>query len=257
MANRKLKILCLHGYRQSKDAFRAKTGSFRKGVKKFAEFVMFDAPHLIDPDAIKDDDNAGERGWYFCHDHHYHSTEETSSYVGLQESIARVQEVIAEQGPFDGMLAFSQGAQFLAILCAQAQLARARGEVPAIDPKFAIFISGEATMLPIDAQNANTDHEELFGPTSMGGQSGDASAEGEQAGPPLVVHVPTMHIMGTTDQVIPVALSQELATTHFAEPVQVVHEGGHFVPWPKANTPQRDAILRFFAQRVAALDALA
>ena len=36
----KLKIVCLHGYRQNADTFRSKLGSFRKNVQKFAEFVF-------------------------------------------------------------------------------------------------------------------------------------------------------------------------------------------------------------------------
>lgn len=65
--------------------------------------------------------NIVELGWYFCQDKHYHSTQATDHYVGIEESISRVESVIESDGPFDGFLAFSQGAQFLAILCALAQ----------------------------------------------------------------------------------------------------------------------------------------
>ena len=44
---RPLKILCLHGYRQSGEQFRTKTGGFRKLFKKKCEYVFINAPHFI------------------------------------------------------------------------------------------------------------------------------------------------------------------------------------------------------------------
>lgn len=43
----KLKILALHGYRQNADVFKAKTGSFRKILNKYAKFTYITAPHKI------------------------------------------------------------------------------------------------------------------------------------------------------------------------------------------------------------------
>lgn len=42
----KLKVLALHGYRQSGDSFRTKIGSFRKYLNKYVEFVFVTAPHI-------------------------------------------------------------------------------------------------------------------------------------------------------------------------------------------------------------------
>lgn len=44
---KKMKILALHGYRQNADAFKMKTGSFRKIFHKFAEFTHVTAPHKV------------------------------------------------------------------------------------------------------------------------------------------------------------------------------------------------------------------
>lgn len=46
-SSNKLKILALHGYRQNAENFKAKTGSFRKIVQKFAEFTYVTAPHKV------------------------------------------------------------------------------------------------------------------------------------------------------------------------------------------------------------------
>lgn len=40
----KLKILCLHGYRQNADTFKSKLGSFRKG--SFNEIVHVKIPNI-------------------------------------------------------------------------------------------------------------------------------------------------------------------------------------------------------------------
>lgn len=62
------------------------------------------------------------------------------------------------------------------------------------------------------------------------------------------ITTPTLHIMGIDDQVIPVDLSSQL-TKLFSDPVIVTHDGGHFVPWPKSGTSQREAIIHFFEQQ--------
>ena len=45
----KLRILCIHGYRQNEKIFREKTGAFRKIVGKHAELVFITAPHTVPP----------------------------------------------------------------------------------------------------------------------------------------------------------------------------------------------------------------
>lgn len=50
--SQKLKILCLHGYAQNAEVFRAKTGSFRKLVHKWAQFNYVNAPHKLTPEDI-------------------------------------------------------------------------------------------------------------------------------------------------------------------------------------------------------------
>lgn len=55
--SQKLKVLAIHGYRQSAETFRQKTGSFRKMVHKWAEFTYVTAPHkviLVDELAVDD-----------------------------------------------------------------------------------------------------------------------------------------------------------------------------------------------------------
>lgn len=57
----KIRILCLHGYRQNAESFRSKTGSFRKFVNKYAEFVFISAPHMAPP-IVEDDESKEGKG---------------------------------------------------------------------------------------------------------------------------------------------------------------------------------------------------
>ncbi|CAI0551789.1 unnamed protein product, partial [Linum tenue] len=46
-APRKLRILCLHGFRQNASSFKGRTASLAKKLKKIAELVFVDAPHEL------------------------------------------------------------------------------------------------------------------------------------------------------------------------------------------------------------------
>ena len=49
--NTKLKILCLHGYRQTSTSFYEKLGAFRKLVGKKCVMKLVNAPHLVPNDS--------------------------------------------------------------------------------------------------------------------------------------------------------------------------------------------------------------
>lgn len=50
----RLRILCLHGYRQNGFIFKNKLGSLRKILNKYAELVFIDAPHPANMDMTED-----------------------------------------------------------------------------------------------------------------------------------------------------------------------------------------------------------
>lgn len=64
----KLNLLCLHGYRQSGDSFKSKTGSFRKACKNYANFKYLDAPHLAKPMNDGDNHDEEQKSWWFNKD---------------------------------------------------------------------------------------------------------------------------------------------------------------------------------------------
>lgn len=123
----KLKILAIHGYRQNGDTFRAKTGSFRKLVHKFAQFTYITAPHKVIPveslDNIDDvniqqADDTEQYGWWFNRDDRtFRGIRKGGPAIGFEDSVRLIEETFEEHGPFDGLLGFSQGACFVGLLC--------------------------------------------------------------------------------------------------------------------------------------------
>ncbi|GIY44031.1 hypothetical protein CDAR_262641 [Caerostris darwini] len=124
--NRKLKILCLHGYRQDADSFKDKIGGFKKSIKNIAELVFINAPHEITTefcmtDNVEDGATIPKKGrsWWFCDDSNdFNSRTKCDEAQGFQKSLDVVNEAFKSQGPFDGILGFSQGGALAALICA-------------------------------------------------------------------------------------------------------------------------------------------
>ncbi|KAM4043994.1 esterase OVCA2 [Anomaloglossus baeobatrachus] len=189
-----LRILALHGYWQNEHSFRERTGTLRKNLKKRAELVLISAPLSIpDTEGQLED----PRGWWFSdpEKNSFNAMDETKCCSGLEESLDTVAKAFSELGPFDGILGFSQGAAFVAILCALKQ----QGD-PRFQFDFAILFGG--------FKSRATEHAHFY----------------KEA-----ITVPSLHVYGDTDRVIPGEMSQELAA-HFVNPLLHSHPGGHYIP---------------------------
>lgn len=202
-----LRILGLHGYAQNGEFFRARTGALRKAIK--AEFHFIDAPYAARASFITDaTDGANGRGpalgWW---DFEGASRPAASSrYVGLDETLSSLRHTIETEGPFDGILGFSQGATVAAMLCLLS---------PAPPPvSFVVLV---AAFLPRDL--------EVQRHFSSGACDG----------------IPTLHIMGEDDQLVPMESSAAVASC-FAGATTATHPGGHAVP---ASAPIRSALKSF------------
>ncbi|KAM9321435.1 esterase OVCA2 [Gastrophryne carolinensis] len=208
-----LRILALHGYWQNERAFWERTGALRKNLKNRAELVMISAPLLIPelPDGSSNEDGPREdpRGWWFSNPEKssFNAMEETKSCSGLEESLQTVAQAFSELGPFNGILGFSQGAALVAMLCAL----KKQGD-PRFSFDFAILVAGFKSL---------------------------ASEHSSYYQEPITV--PTLHVYGDTDRVIPGELSQELAS-HFVNPVLLTHPGGHYIP---VNAAQKKVYFTF------------
>lgn len=191
----KLKVLCLHGYRQNAAIFRERTGALRKLIKREAEFIFVTAPHVIpEVENLTRSEELQERAWFFSRpEKAYKGTDSTDTCIGLEESISFIENVFKEQGPFDGVLAFSQGACFLSLLSTTTN--------PFIQYRFLIFISGFKSLLKPHSDKYLT----------------------------AAVTCPTFHTIGETDTIIPPHMSKDLALL-YPHSITYTHSGGHYIP---------------------------
>ncbi|XP_075215391.1 esterase OVCA2 isoform X2 [Lycorma delicatula] len=196
-----IKILCLHGYRQNKDVFREKLGQFRKNLKQHAEFYFTDAPHVVSiqnaPTAVTGV-NADERSWWFTsEDNTYQSKLKTNFCIGLEDSLIALKKIVSEEGPFDGILGFSQGAALTAIICGLI----GKNALP-FKIRFVIIVAGFKSLYD--------GHTDLY----------------------TKINIPSLHVIGENDEVIHQDRSRELLSV-FEDSKVLIHPGGHYVPASK------------------------
>ncbi|XP_013585590.1 PREDICTED: rhodanese-like domain-containing protein 6 isoform X3 [Brassica oleracea var. oleracea] len=231
---RKLRILCLHGFRQNASGFKGRTGSLAKKLKNIAELVFIDAPHelqfiyqtattpppplgacnkkfawLVSPDF----DKPSETGWTQCQ---FDPLQYQNQTEGFDKSLTYLKTVFAEKGPFDGILGFSQGAAMAAAVCGkQEQL------VGEIEFRFCVLCSG-------------------FTPWPL--------LEKKELGS---IKCPSLHIFGSQpgkDRQIVTQASSDLAGLFDQGCATVIeHDFGHIIP---TKSPYIDEIKAFLNQFV-------
>ncbi|KAM3602032.1 uncharacterized protein V6R79_023390 [Siganus canaliculatus] len=220
-----LRVLCIHGYRQNSGSFREKTGALRKLLKKQVELVYVSAPHSVPPPAnseeVPEKENSsgpgGEedpKGWWFSdrHARSFNAQQQCEESLGIDDSVTVVREAVKVQGPFDGILGFSQGAAFVAMLCS---LQEQKLE-PEFSFRFAILVAG--------FRSACTEHQLFYSS-------------------PL--QIPSLHVFGLEDRVIPDNMSRELLPS-FQDAQVLTHPGGHFVPAGSAHRQTYQDFLKRF-----------
>lgn len=197
---KKLKLLCLHGYRQSAKASREKLGSFRKMTAKQVELVFINAPNAVP--STEDEDNSDQYGWWFSQPcGTYEAHEVSSCQKGFPESLEVVRSAFEKEGPFDGIFSFSQGASLGAQLCVLQEMGKLEYSF-----KFAILVAG--------FMSRAEQHMAVYDSLDKEGKT---------------VSIPTLHVFGETDKVIEKSMSEELLK-YFSNPDIITHSGGHFVP---------------------------
>jgi len=125
-SNRKLKILMLHGYTQSGRLFEIKTKALKKALEKHfpsspkpgylkqypggLELVYPTAPLKLSVNDIPGievdgtEDKIEAYGWW-----RRKGEGEPYTYEGMEMGLERIAQVLKDEGPFDGVLGFSQG----------------------------------------------------------------------------------------------------------------------------------------------------
>ncbi|XP_022931639.1 rhodanese-like domain-containing protein 6 isoform X1 [Cucurbita moschata] len=241
---RKLRVLCLHGFRQNASSFKGRTASLAKKLKTMVEFVYVDAPHELSfiyhprdretcvtssvqpncPPPVEHckkkfawliaEDNTGERSetkWEVA-DALFDPLQYQKQTDGFEESLAYLKTVFSEKGPFDGILGFSQGAAMTAAVCSRKMSVKG-----AVDVRFAVLCSGFPLQIP------ELEHG--------------------------VISCPSLHIFGSdqgNDRQIANKMSRDLASCFDAGcSVIIEHDSGHVIP---TRSPYIDEI-KVFLQR--------
>lgn len=188
LLNRRLRILCLHGYNGSGSALRGQIAHLLPILSYYGDCVFADAPSLMQ----------GDHGWWHARDNG-----SEVNYQGWDRSRAALIRLFNEQGPFDGVLGFSQGAILTSVLCG---LRHPAGQPPTPEYpfsfSFAIMFGGFSAR---DTQLSKVyDQRDLY-------------------------KLPSLHVYGTTDMIVNEVDSMKLAR-RFDGPRIIIHGGGHIVP---------------------------
>ncbi|KAJ6816580.1 rhodanese-like domain-containing protein 6 isoform X2 [Iris pallida] len=230
----KLKILCLHGFRQNASNFKGRTSSLAKKLKSIVELVFVDAPHELPfiyqstnneqsppPQAkckkrfawlVASKGQLEEPGWRFAEEP-FDPLQYQQQTGGFEESCNYLKSIISQSGPFDGILGFSQGAA-MAALFLQEQLRK--GEK--MNFRFAVLCSG-------------------------------FSVESEKK-PSGLIDSPSLHVFGDDrgrDRQIDCDASRKLAELFDkGGSVVIEHDMGHIIPTrPPYIDRMKDFFLRF------------
>lgn len=169
-----------------------------------AKLVFAQAPHSISDDGMREFakrngipniDVGGE------HYRWWDSSEDGSVYDGVEESLKYLEDLFKKQGPFVGVLGFSQGAAIGALMCALQINAKLEGKQNPFPFKFFINISGFTP-------RAN-EFRSLFSKAPF--------------------QIPSLHIFGEKEpEEFRKRINQLIQT--FSDPIVLKHNRGHSIP---------------------------
>ncbi|KAL8899986.1 MAG: hypothetical protein Q9207_005919 [Kuettlingeria erythrocarpa] len=237
------------GYTQSGTLFHSKTRALEKAITKAlpayeARFSYPTGPIKLDPVDIpgythtSDDAEEPEPafGWWRRKDrvHPTRKGETEIVYTGFQDGLARIAQSIKDEGPFDGVIGFSQGA------CAAGMVASLLepGKKEAFDES-----SSKEAVTEEFPSSFNFDDAKPQPPLRFAIIYSGFPAPGQRYAafyePPL--KTPTLHFLGTLDGVVEEVRSRALIE-RCERPREAVHPGGHFLP---SQRPWLDAAVSF------------
>lgn len=244
-----LKLLMLHGYTQSGTLFHAKSRALVKHIQKTLPLHEVSAIYPTGPLHLKpsdipgyesSDNNAADEdieayGWW-----RRSSTADPPLYQGIEDGFAAIAKTIAEEGPFDGVIGFSQGAAMAAMVSALLEPGRRE-----TFEKFAQDEPGGAAGMTFPASFEKLQHAPLkFALLYSGFRAPGSRYRGFYEDPQI--QTPALHVLGTLDAVVDETRSRSLVEACVGDPEKdgcvVWHPGGHFLP---SQRPYLDAAVQF------------
>ncbi|KAJ5114732.1 Dihydrofolate reductase [Penicillium alfredii] len=248
-----LKLLMLHGYTQSGPLFHAKSRALIKHIQKAfphheVAAIYPTGPRRLNPsdipgyepstDTHEQADAIEAYGWW-----QRSNTADPPLYQGLDDGLAAVAHVLADEGPFDGVIGFSQGAALAAMVAALLE-----GEGGGSGAGAGTAAPG--VPFPSSFSPAALLHPPLkFALCYSGFRAPGARYRAFYEDPPI--QTPVLHVLGSLDAVVEEARSRSLIDACVGDPEKdgrvVWHPGGHFLP---SQRPYLDAAVRFIREQV-------
>ncbi|KAF2767918.1 hypothetical protein EJ03DRAFT_352673 [Teratosphaeria nubilosa] len=249
---RKLRILMLHGYTQSGPLFAIKTKALQKSLQKHfppspspnhlphypggLDLIYPTAPIRLDPtdipghdvDGSSTDDRPEAYGWW-----RRKGDAEPYTYEGMEQGLQRIADVLRDEGPFDGVVGFSQGGAAAGMLASLLEPGRREA--------FEAW-QKEGGMRYPDSFVADTGyiesvvHPPLKFAVSYSGFGASTHALYRGFYEPRIA-TPMLHFLGSVDTVVSEERSLRLVEAcvegrerRGGVPRVVYHPGGHFLP---------------------------
>ena len=222
----------LHGYTQNGQLFHAKTRVLEKHLKKAFPSVSLSYPTGpiqlratdvpgFDPTTATDPDDVEAYGWWRRSD-----ISDPPEYTGMEKGLETVSQVLESEGPFDGVIGFSQGAA-LAAMTASLLEGKMRKQA------FTDAQAKSSFAIPYPSSFESLSHPPLKFCTPYSGFI--APGERYKAFYDPKIQTPACQFIGSLDSVVEEKRTQALVDAlGGADKTQlVIHPGGHFVPTGK------------------------
>ncbi|KAI5286767.1 hypothetical protein KEM54_006532 [Ascosphaera aggregata] len=257
-----LKILLLHGYTQSGQNFYAKSRALQKHIIKNlpAYDISFSCPSAPIPlfpedvpgfQKLQGDESgndvvtpAADRepqmfAWW------KHSPGDFDGlYMGLEDSIEFVADLARKEGPFDGIIAFSQGASFAAMLASLLEPNRKA----AFDHFQKTPAENVCTGIPFPDAFEKIAHPPLKFAVCYSGFAAPGARYRAFYNLPKI-HTPLLHVVGSLDAIVDEGRTRSLIQACEEDADKkgrvVRHPGGHFLP---SQRPYMDGTLQFIKE---------
>lgn len=153
-------------------------------------------------------------------------------YEGMPAAFERVADTVRVQGPFDGVIGFSQGAALAAMVASALEIESTARRVPDLFPRLDVPVLAGGKQGPLKFA--------IF-------YSGFRAADERCApffDPPIIT--PTLHVLGQVDTVVEEPRARQLLAV-CRDGAVVIHPGGHFLP---SQRPWLDAAAGFVKKSV-------
>lgn len=180
------------------------------------------------------------------------NTADPVEYKGLDDGLSAVAQILNEQGPFDGVMGFSQGAAGAAMITSLLEPSRkesfeyfsdpANNSAPSIFPPTP---GATVTGIPFPESFTNVTHPPFkFAVCYSGFRSPGPRYRAFYERPGI--QTPVLHVLGTLDAIVDEGRSKSLIDACEAGKAKdervAFHPGGHFLP---SQRPYLDAVVRF------------